>query len=46
MSFTKRVLDITAALFGMVLLSPLMLAIALAIRWRMGSPVMFRQRRP
>jgi lipopolysaccharide/colanic/teichoic acid biosynthesis glycosyltransferase len=44
--FTKRVLDITAALFGMVLLSPLMLAIALSIRWKMGRPVMFRQRRP
>jgi len=30
----------------MVLLSPLMLVAALAIRWRMGSPVLFRQGRP
>jgi len=44
--FAKRVLDILVASFGMLLLAPLMLAVALAIRWRMGSPVLFRQRRP
>ena len=42
----KRTLDFAIATIGMVVLSPLMLAVALAIRWRMGSPVLFRQRRP
>jgi len=45
-SFAKRALDIAVALIGGVVLSPLMLAIALAIRVRMGSPALFRQRRP
>jgi sugar transferase EpsL len=42
----KRALDLAAALIGLVVLSPLMLLIALTIRVRMGSPVLFRQRRP
>jgi sugar transferase EpsL len=42
----KRTLDLTTSVVGAVALSPLMLAIALAIRFRMGSPVLFRQRRP
>lgn len=45
-SFAKRVLDVAVALIGLVVLSPLMLAVALIIRVRMGSPVLFRQRRP
>lgn len=44
--FAKRVLDLGVAIVAIVLLSPVMLVIALAIRWRMGSPVLFRQRRP
>jgi sugar transferase EpsL len=42
----KRALDLAAALIGLLVLSPLMLAIALIIRVRLGSPVLFRQRRP
>jgi lipopolysaccharide/colanic/teichoic acid biosynthesis glycosyltransferase len=41
----KRSFDIAAALFGLIVLSPLILAICIAIRWRMGGPVLFRQRR-
>jgi len=44
--FAKRVLDRVGAAVAMVLLFPIMLVIAVAIRWRMGSPVLFRQRRP
>jgi len=44
--FAKRALDVAVALIGWVVLSPLILAIALTIRVRMGSPVLFRQRRP
>jgi len=42
----KRVLDVTVAVAGLVCTAPLGLVIALLIRWRMGAPVLFRQRRP
>jgi sugar transferase EpsL len=42
----KRLVDIVGALLGLVLLSPLMLAVAIAVRANMGSPVLFRQQRP
>lgn len=41
----KRMIDIAAALGGLLLLSPLMLVVAAAVRARMGSPVLFRQKR-
>lgn len=44
--FWKRVLDIVVASAGLLLLSPFLLLIALAIRLTMGGPVLFRQRRP
>ena len=42
----KRLLDVGVAGAGLVLLSPLLALIALAIRLRMGPPVLFRQTRP
>lgn len=42
----KRVFDFIAAFMGLVLLSPLLAAAAVAIRLNMGAPVMFRQVRP
>jgi lipopolysaccharide/colanic/teichoic acid biosynthesis glycosyltransferase len=44
-SGAKRALDVTAALAALLVASPLMLAIALAIRLADGGPVLFRQRR-
>jgi sugar transferase EpsL len=43
---TKRVLDLLAALLLLVLLSPVLLVTALAVRFFLGSPVLFRQVRP
>src|ERR1700730_9606791 len=43
--FAKRALDITGACFGLVLLSPLMLLTALAIKLESQGPVLFRQQR-
>jgi lipopolysaccharide/colanic/teichoic acid biosynthesis glycosyltransferase len=40
---TKRILDVVAAACAMVLLGPLLAALALAIRISMGGPVLFRQ---
>ena len=41
----KRVMDIVGAAVGLVLLSPLLIGAALAIRIKDGSPVLFRQTR-
>ena len=42
----KRALDLLAALAGLVVLAPLIAAIAVAVRLSMGAPVFFRQQRP
>lgn len=42
----KRLIDLTVALLGIVVLSPVLAACAVAIRVKMGRPVLFRQRRP
>lgn len=42
----KRLLDVIGACLGLMLLSPLILALAGMIRCRLGSPVLFRQVRP
>jgi exopolysaccharide biosynthesis polyprenyl glycosylphosphotransferase len=39
----KRVIDVAAAAVALVLFSPVLLAIALAVRVQDGSPVLFRQ---
>ena len=41
----KRVLDVTVSSFGLVLLSPLFLAVAIAIMVDSPGPVLFRQKR-
>ncbi len=42
----KRVCDFIAALVLIILLSPVILGVAIAIALTMGRPVVFRQRRP
>lgn len=42
----KRLLDAVAALVALILVSPVMLLTALAIRVSLGSPMFFRQTRP
>ena len=39
----KRGVDVAGALAGLVLLAPLVLLTALAVRVGLGSPVLFRQ---
>jgi exopolysaccharide biosynthesis polyprenyl glycosylphosphotransferase len=41
----KRVLDVTVSVCGLALLSPLLLAVALAVRLDSPGPVLFRQKR-
>lgn len=42
---TKRLFDIVVSTFGLIILSPVFLLIAAAIRIEDGGPVLFRQRR-
>ncbi len=42
----KRLLDATVAAVALVVLLPVLAAVGLAIRLRMGSPILFRQVRP
>ncbi len=44
--YGKRLMDIVLSLCAIVLLSPLMLVIALLVRIKLGSPVIFKQDRP
>ena len=44
--FFKRLFDIVISLFALVFLSPLYIAIAIAVRIRHGAPVIFCQERP
>jgi lipopolysaccharide/colanic/teichoic acid biosynthesis glycosyltransferase len=43
---SKRLFDLTLTLPGLILLSPVMLAIAALVRWKHGSPILFSQVRP
>jgi sugar transferase EpsL len=42
----KRLMDVTIAAAAMILLSPLIVIVAALVRFRLGSPVLFKQRRP
>jgi lipopolysaccharide/colanic/teichoic acid biosynthesis glycosyltransferase len=42
----KRAIDIAGAAVGLIVLSPVIAAVAVLVRVRMGRPVLFRQERP
>ena len=42
----KRVFDLLLSIPGIILISPLLLALAVLVRIKLGSPVLFRQVRP
>ncbi|OIN84741.1 sugar transferase [Francisella sp. TX07-6608] len=44
--FLKRVFDFILSLIALVILSPVMLILAILIRFKLGSPVLFKQLRP
>jgi lipopolysaccharide/colanic/teichoic acid biosynthesis glycosyltransferase len=44
--FGKRLFDLAVGLSALILLSPLLAALALAVRVKLGSPVFFRHVRP
>ncbi len=44
--FVKRCLDFLLSLAAIIILSPLLLVLAVLVRCKLGSPVLFRQERP
>ncbi len=44
--FFKRLLDFLLSLTALILLSPILLIVALLVRVKLGSPVLFKQARP
>lgn len=44
--FTKRIIDVIAGIVGLVILSPVIVILAIFVRVKLGSPVLFRQQRP
>ena len=44
--YFKRLLDCIMALIGLIVLSPLMFIIAVLVRIKLGSPVLFKHPRP
>lgn len=42
----KRALDLTLSLLALILLSPVFVIVALLVRIKLGSPVLFKQARP
>jgi sugar transferase EpsL len=45
-AFGKRLFDLLIGITALILLAPVIGIIALLVRWRLGKPVLFRQRRP
>ncbi len=46
MHFSKRTFDLIAVSVGLIILSPIILLIAILVRVFLGSPILFRQKRP
>ena len=45
-TYFKSLSDRAAALLALLFLTPLLLVVAVFVRWRLGSPVLFSQQRP
>ncbi|WP_318183301.1 sugar transferase [Metabacillus idriensis] len=44
--FIKRPMDLILSLFAIIVLSPVLLIVAILVRVKLGSPVLFKQKRP
>lgn len=44
--FVKRLFDIISSAAGLVVISPLLAALAVLVRLKLGTPILFRQQRP
>lgn len=44
--YIKRLLDILLSFFGLIILSPIFIIVSVLVRIKLGSPVIFKQKRP
>lgn len=44
--FFKRPMDFILSLIGIIVLSPVLIIVAILVRFKLGSPVLFKQKRP
>ncbi len=44
--FIKRPMDFILSLIAIIVLSPVLLIVAILVRIKLGSPVLFKQQRP
>ena len=44
--YIKRLLDIILSLLSVIILSPILLIISILVRIKLGSPIIFKQKRP
>ena len=44
--YIKRILDFTLSLLALIILSPLMLILTILVKIKLGSPIIFKQKRP
>lgn len=44
--YIKRILDFVLSLIALIILSPILLIVAILVRIKLGSPVLFKQKRP
>lgn len=44
--FIKRVFDLLLTFIGLILISPLLIILALLVRFKHGAPILFKQQRP
>lgn len=44
--YIKRSMDFILALIGLLILSPILLIVAILVRTKLGSPIIFKQKRP
>ncbi|MGA7098034.1 MAG: sugar transferase, partial [Acidimicrobiia bacterium] len=42
----KRALDVTLSLIALLVLSPVLVVVAILVRWKLGRPILFTQERP
>jgi len=42
----KRIIDLTVSLIGVIILSPIILIIGIIVKYKLGSPILFKQQRP
>lgn len=44
--YVKRILDFILSLLGLIILSPIFFVVAILVRVKLGSPILFKQKRP